>query len=130
MDDMSTFLSGETFAVAGASTNPEKVGNLAFQALLKSGRTVFPLNPTAKEVEGHPAFVSLADLPLVPDSLSLVTPPPVTRSMVNEAIQLGVKHIWMQPGAEDAEASQAARAAGLTVIDDGSCILVQLTLAR
>ena len=57
-----------------------------------------------------------------------VTPPAVTRQVVKQAIAVGVKVLWMQPGAEDEQASQAARDAGLTVIDDGSCILVALAL--
>ena len=46
------------------------------------------------------------------------------RVLKQQAIAAGVKNIWMQPGAEDSKGSQAARDAGLNVIDDGSCILV------
>ena len=77
-------------------------------------------------MENQPAFATIADLPSVPDSLSIVTPPHVTRQVVQHAIAAGVKNIWMQPGAEDDQASNAARDAGLNVIDDGSCILVLL----
>ena len=72
------------------------------------------------------AYAHLAELPLVPESLSIVTPPAVTRRVVTEAINVGVKQIWMQPGAEDKTASDAARKSGIDVIDDGSCILVLL----
>ncbi len=75
----------------------------------------------------HLAYATLRDLPRVPESLSIVTPAEVTRRVVQEAIALGVSNIWMQPGAEDEEASQAARDAGLVVIDDGSCILIALS---
>jgi predicted CoA-binding protein len=47
-------------------------------------------------------------------------------SVVQDAIQNGVKAIWFQPGAENEQASQLARKAGLDVVDDGSCILVAL----
>ena len=123
---ISDFLSADSFAVAGASARPHKYGNKVFRALLASGRRVFPLNPVQPEIEGHKAYDSIDNLPIVPESLSIVTPPEVTRTVVADAIRAGVKHIWMQPGAEDAEASQSARQAGLTVIDDGSCILVIL----
>jgi len=123
---LNLFLSANSFAVAGASNRREKYGNKVFRALLESGRTTFPLNPVADEVEGHAAFARIADLPSTPDSLSIVTPPAVTRQVVQDAIAAGVKHIWMQPGAEDATASQAARQAGINVIDDGSCGLVLL----
>jgi uncharacterized protein len=126
MTGIENFLSASSFAVAGASLDPTKYGNKIFRALKASGRTVFPLNPKATEIDGAKAFVSVADTPEVVQSLSIVTPPLVTRQVVQEAIAAGVKHLWMQPGAEDEIASKAAREAGLTVIDDGSCILVLL----
>jgi uncharacterized protein len=95
-------------------------------SIIASGRTVYPLNPTAVEVESQSAFASIVDLPVVPESLSIVTPPHVTRQVIQQAIAAGVKNICMQPGAEDDQACQAAREAGLNVIDDGSCILVLL----
>ena len=126
----SKFLSARLFAVAGASTDPAKYGHRVFRALLDSGRTVFPLNPRATEVAGERAYASIGELPSIPESLSIVTPPEVTRLVVADAIDAGVQNLWMQPGAEDELASQAARDAGLTVIDDGSCVLVALALGE
>lgn len=128
MSDTESFLSAKTFAVAGASARAHKYGYKVFQALLQSGRETYPLNPVTEEIEGHKAYPRIADLPVVPDSLSIVTPPEITRVVVADAIQAGVKNIWMQPGAEDGQASDAARQAGINVIDDGSCVLVLLAL--
>ncbi|HUP79053.1 MAG TPA: CoA-binding protein [Pirellula sp.] len=128
MNNIEVFLSASTFAVAGASLDRSKYGNTVFRAIAASGRTIYPLNPTASEVEDQTAYASIADLPVVPESLSIVTPPHVTREVIQQAIAAGVKNIWMQPGAEDAQASQAAREAGLNVIDDGSCVLVLLAI--
>ena len=128
MNNIKEFLNASTFAVAGASRARSKYGNKVFRALVVSGRTVYPLNPTAPEVEGQTAYASIAQLPVVPESLSIVTPPHVTRQVIQQAIAAGVKNIWMQPGAEDDQASQAARQAGLNVIDDGSCVLVLLAI--
>jgi len=130
MDPWQTFLSAESFAVAGASRDQQKYGNRILKALIKSGRRVYPLNPNASEIEGLQAYASLADLPEVPLSLSIVTPGPITRKVVEQAIALGVKNVWMQPGAQDAQASLQARQAGLNLIDDGSCILVSLAIER
>ncbi len=121
------FLTARLYAVAGASKRREKYGNKIFRRILQSGRECIPLNPIESEIEGHAAYASLRDLPRVPESLSIVTPAEVTRRVVQDAIAMGVSHIWMQPGAEDEEASQAARDAGLVVIDDGSCILIALS---
>jgi predicted CoA-binding protein len=122
------FLAAKNFAVAGASRDRSKYGNKVFQALIASGRTVYPLNPSAPEVEGHPAYATIADLSEVPESLSVVTPPLVTRQVIQQAIAAGVKNIWMQSGAEDSQGSKLAREAGLNVIDDGSCVLVLLAI--
>lgn len=96
------------------------------QSLARRGRETYPLNPITKEIEGHKAYPKIADLPVVPESLSIITPSEVTRQVVTDAIAAGVKHIWMQPGAEDEQASALAREGGINVIDDGSCILVLL----
>ncbi len=126
MSGIDAFLTAKTYAVAGASSRQHKYGNKVFRALVAAGRETYPLNPAEEEIEGQQAYPSIADLPLVPDALSIITPPEVTRRVVADAIAAGVKHIWMQPGAEDEEASEAAREAGINVIDDGSCILVLL----
>lgn len=126
MTSIQDFLAGKRFAVAGASADRSKYGNKILRALIASGRTTYPLNPHAAEVEGVVAYKSIGDLPETIDSLSIVTPPSVTLEVVRQAIVSGVKHLWMQPGAENPLASQLARDAGLDVIDDGSCILVLL----
>jgi acyl-CoA synthetase (NDP forming) len=54
MNNIEDFLAASSFAVAGASQDRAKYGNKVFRALVASGRTVYPLNPTAPEVEGHP----------------------------------------------------------------------------
>ncbi len=122
------FFAAKIFAVAGASRDRSKYGNKVFQALVASGRTAYPLNPSAPEIEGQTAYATIADLPVVPESLSIVTPPSVTRQVVQQAVAAGVKNIWMQPGAEDAQASHAAREAGINVIDNGRCVLVLLAI--
>ncbi len=128
MNNIEVFLNASTFAVAGASQDRSKYGNKVFRAIIASGRTVYPLNPTAPEVEGQTAYASITELPVVPVSLSIVTPPHVTLQVIQQAIAAGVKNIWMQPGAEDDQACHAAREVVLKVIDYGSCVLVLLSI--
>ena len=120
------FMAGETFAVAGASSNREKYGNKVLRCYLQKGHTAIPVNPSADEVEGIPAATSLSDIDPKPHGLSIITPPPVTEKVVAEAIELGIKHIWMQPGAESDAAVAACRDAGVNLISGGPCLLVVL----
>ena len=58
--------------------------------------------------------------------LSIITPPAVTEKLVEEAAAAGVKHVWMQPGAESRRAVDRARELGMNVISGGPCLLVAL----
>ena len=60
------FLDGKLFAVAGASNDREKYGNLVLRKLAASGREVMPINPKGGTIEGLEAYASVADLPRVP----------------------------------------------------------------
>ena len=96
MNNIEVFLNANSFAVVGASRDRSKYGNKVFRAIVASGRNVYPLNPTAPEVEGQPAFATITELPVVPESLSIVTPPHVTREVIQQSIAAGVKNIWMR----------------------------------
>lgn len=120
------FLNGSPHAVVGASTNREKYGNKVLRCYMQHGRPVSPIYPRATAVEGLKAFPTLADLPVVPHGVSIITPPAITRGVIDEVIALGIQHVWMQPGAEDAEAIERAREAGVNVIANGPCLLVVL----
>jgi predicted CoA-binding protein len=84
----------------------------------------YPINPKAPEVEGLRAYPSLAALPEPVPAISVITPPAATELVVREAHAAGVKHVWMQPGAESDEAIRAAEALGMNVIAGGPCLLV------
>lgn len=120
------FLAAEAFAVAGASENPDKYGHKVFRCYLQNGRRAYPLNPRGGTILGHAVYPNLATLPEPVQALSIITPPPVTEQVVDEAIAAGVRHLWMQPGAESDAAIRKADAAGLNVIAGGPCLLVVL----
>jgi predicted CoA-binding protein len=120
------FLSARRFAVVGASKDRSKYGNKVLRAYLQNGREAVPVNPTADEVEGLKAYRDLASVPEDVDAVSIITPPAVTEKVVEQAIQRGIKNIWMQPGAESKAAIAAAEQAGANVIAGGPCVLVTL----
>jgi uncharacterized protein len=120
------FLSSQAFGVAGASLDREKYGNKVLRCYLQHGRKAFAINPKEKEIEGVPCFPSVTELPPEVQSLSIITPPAITEQVVEQAIAKGIRHIWMQPGAESAKAVARCREAGIEAIADGSCLLVVL----
>ena len=111
-------------------TTGPKYGNIVFRALLKhtadDDREVYPIHPALETVEGHQAFADIAALPVVPEALSIITPAAVTEKLVSQAIAVGIKQIWIQPGAEHPGAIASAEAAGITVLSNGPCILTAL----
>lgn len=123
---IAAFLDGDAFAVAGASSNRAKYGNKVLRCYLQQGRTAYPLNPREREIEGLAVYPDLASLPHPVHGLSIITPPPVTEKLVEEAAAAGVKHVWMQPGAESRRAVERARQLGMNVISGGPCLLVAL----
>ena len=125
-ENIESFFNGQRFAVVGASRDRAKYGNKVLRAYQQNNLEVFPVNPHAEEVEGLKAYSSLKSLTVSVDGISIVTPPDVTERTVEQAIELGIKRIWLQPGAESAKAILAAKRAGATLIAGGPCVLVAL----
>jgi predicted CoA-binding protein len=123
---INVFLSDGPYAVVGASKNRKKYGNKVLRCYLQHELKAYPVNPEETEIEGLQVYDTLSTLPEPVERISIITPPEVTERIVSEAIQAGVKHIWMQPGAESPLAVQQAEDASLSVIAGGPCILVTL----
>ncbi|MEI8186181.1 MAG: CoA-binding protein [Chlorobiaceae bacterium] len=117
-----------TIAVVGISEKPERPSNSVARYLLQEGLTVFPVNPTLQEVFGFPCFPSLSSIPPQQSkTIEIVTifrksadVPPI----VEEAIAIGAKVIWMQSGITNEEAAKKAKNAGLLVVEN-RCIAVE-----
>ena len=120
------FLEGRPFAVVGASTSRAKYGNKVLRNYVQRQLPVFPVNPRATEVEGLAAYPTLSALPQAIHGISIITPPDITELIVSEALQLGIQHFWMQPGAESQKSVELALGAGANVIYGGACLLVVL----
>ena len=120
------FLAQTAFAVVGASPDRSKYGNKVLRCYLQADRKVVPVHPKEPSVEGLPAFASLTAIPERPDAVSVITPPPVTEKVVEEAGRLGIRHLWMQPGAESDAAVKRAKELGMNVVAGGPCLLVVL----
>lgn len=121
------FLSAGPWAVVGAARSRAKYGNKVLRSYQRAGKApLYAVNPNADEVEGLPAYPSLGALPEVPRAVSIITPPDVTDEVVDAAIGLGIRHLWLQPGAESPAAVARAEGEGVSVIHSGPCLLVVL----
>jgi len=123
-------LTARAYAVVGASRSPNKYGFLVYRSLKVAGKTAYAVNPNAVEVDGDHCYPSLTDLPTKPEVVIMVVPPAVTETAVSECVRLGIRNVWMQPGAESAAAAQQCRAAGIAVVSGGPCIMVGLKTQR
>lgn len=125
-DPIERFLASPAFGVVGASPRRHKYGNKVLRCYQQAGRWAIPVNPRESVIEGAACVPDVTSLPDDVKSISIITPPAVTERVVEQAIQKGIEHVWMQPGAESEASVEACRKAGINVIADGSCVLVVL----
>ena len=122
-DLIADFVNRRVWAVVGASQDRAKYGYRVFRSMRQAGYTVYPVNPKGGELDGVTVYPSLADLPQPPEVIDLVVPPEVTEQVVEEAHRLGLKRIWMQPGAESPKAIAYCQAHGIEVVHQ-ACAMV------
>jgi predicted CoA-binding protein len=115
--------SATRIAVVGASNDPSKYGNVIVRNLAAKGYTVLPVNPREKEIAGLPAFPDLASVPGPVHLVDVVTPPPVTRKVLEDAARLGLPAVWLQDGSYDDAALAVAAAAPYKTVYE-ACIMV------
>ena len=124
--EIQDFLAGDVYAVVGASKDRAKYGNKVLRCYQQNSRTVHPVHPKETEIEGLACHANLGSVPGPVHGISIITPPKITEAVVEDAAKNGIRHVWMQPGAESPEAIQKAKDLGLSVIAGGPCLLVQL----
>jgi len=107
-----------TVAVVGASPKPERPSYRVADFLKKEGFRVIPVTPNADKVVGEKAYPDLASIPVPVEIVDIFRRPEDVSPVVDEAIAVGAKAIWMQEGIVHEEAAARARKAGLTVVMD------------
>ncbi|MCK5328531.1 MAG: CoA-binding protein [Candidatus Latescibacteria bacterium] len=112
------------WAVVGASPAASKYGHKIFRTLRAAGYVVYGVNPKNGEIDGQKLYRTLADLPEKPGVVDIVVPPKITEKVVRECAQLGLKRVWMQPGAESEEAIQFCHDHEIKVVHD-VCAMIQ-----
>jgi predicted CoA-binding protein len=126
------FLAQKKIAIVGVSDKRDTGCNLAYKKLKENGYQVFAVNPRMTTYEGAPCYADLKSIPERPDAVFILTSPKVTEQLIQQCVDLGIKHVWMhcmlgtKPGlaASMTSVSQSAvamcKANGISVIP-GSC---------
>ncbi len=114
----------KTIAVVGLSSSPMRPSHGVTEYMQGAGYRIIPVNPNETEVLGEKSYARLEDVPENIDIVNVFRRAEEVPPVVESAIRIGAKVIWMQLGIESEEAAEKARAAGLTVIED-ACILVE-----
>lgn len=117
------FLKEQVFAVVGASSKTEKYGYKIFKHLKHLGKKVYPVHPATKEIEGDICYKSLSDIPEKLNVVDIVVPPKVTERIVEECLDLGIKKVWIQPGAESEKAIEFCKKNDIEVVHS-TCIMM------
>jgi len=108
----------KTIASVGLSGNEEKVSYGVGLFLQGVGYRVIPVNPTTDNILGEKSYPDLESVPEKVDVVQIFRRPEDVPPIVESAIKIGAKAVWMQEGIVNEEAAQRAREAGLQVVMD------------
>jgi predicted CoA-binding protein len=114
----------KTIAVVGLSSNPVRPSFGVTEYMQEAGYRIIPVNPNETEVLGEKSYARLEDVPGKIEIVNVFRRAEEVPPVVESAIRIGAKVVWMQSGVENAAAAEMALAAGMVVVED-ACILVE-----
>lgn len=114
--------SAKSIAVVGLSNRRASPSYGVSHYMQSMGYRIIPVNPAETEVLGEKAYATLDEIPESVDIVDIFRKPEFVPDIVEAAIRIGAKCVWMQEGIVHEEAAKKARAAGLEVVMD-RCIL-------
>lgn len=111
-------------AVVGVSDNPDRPSHRVASYLLAQGLNLSPVNPLFSQIFSTPCFPDLGSIPERIDLVNVFRKSSEAGAVVDAAIAIGARAVWLQEGVIDEDAAARARAAGLLVVMD-RCIAVE-----
>ncbi len=108
--------------MVGATNKPDRYGYKVFKNLLARGYRVYAVHPTLRSIDGIEVYPSLSELPEKVEAVDVVVNPAVTEKVVEECQKLGIRYVWMQPGAESKAAIEFCENNGIVCIHD-KCVM-------
>lgn len=115
-DDIDQVLALKTWAVVGLSNNEFRAAYSVAELLQEKGHRIVPVHPKAEEVHGEKGYASLRDIPFPIDVVDLFVNSALAGAVVDEAIEIGAKAVWLQLDVIDDAAVARARNAGLLAV--------------
>jgi len=103
-------------AIVGLSDKPDRASNKVAVYLKEHGYKIIPVNPMKDEILGEKCYSSLSDIPEPIDIVDIFRKVDVIPAIVDEAIKVSAKAVWMQLGLAHHESAEKARQAGLVVV--------------
>ena len=123
--DIKTILEeSKTVAVVGLSPKVERDSHQVAKYLQGQGYRIIPVNPNADEILGERSYPDLTSISEPIDVVDIFRRPEAVPEIVEEAIKVWAKTVWMQEGVIHEEAAARAREAGLQVVMD-RCMMVE-----
>lgn len=110
------FLAPKKIAIAGVSGNTKKFGYAIFKELREKGFDVCPINTKLDELDGVKVYKSVIDIPNEYEKLFIVTPKTETDSIIKQAAEKGIKHIWVQQTSNTKETEAIAKELNIDLI--------------
>lgn len=89
------FLAQKKIAIVGVSDKRDTGCNLAFKKFKENGYQVYPVNPRMSTFEGQTCYPDLQSIPEKVDAVFVLTSPKITQEVVQQCVDLGIKHVWM-----------------------------------
>ena len=112
----------KTIAVVGLSKNPMRPSHGVSEYMQHQGYRIIPVNPGHAEILGEKSYKRLEDIPEPVEIVNIFRRSEMIPPVVDSAIAIGAKVVWMQEGIENEAAAEKARQAGLDVVEN-TCIL-------
>lgn len=118
-------LSCRNIAVVGVSRKRKGFGFTVAQTLKNSGYNVYPINKNSIKGDGSEHFQNLSSIPTKLDAVVTIVPPDESLNVLKDAVNLGIKKVWLQPGSDSKEVKHFCELNKIQFVS-GECIIMYL----
>lgn len=102
VDKINTFFSSQSFAITGVSRDERKFGRMVYDAFVKQGKKVIPVNPNVDSFNEIKVYPSVNDLPAEVDAIVILNNRDKSQAIIDQAVSKGIRNIWIQQKSEPA----------------------------